>query len=67
MQGDGFVRVTGEILADGSPYLYDYVTTALDRQFRPWLYPDRPAIRWTFEPFPRLVRAGRWFRHGAEA
>lgn len=34
----------------------------LRRLSHPWEFPDRPAIRWTFEPFPRLTRLVARFR-----
>lgn len=26
-----------------------------DRMLHPWKHPDRPAIAWDFEPFPRVT------------
>jgi hypothetical protein len=32
------------------------ITRSIDRMLNPWKYPDQPAIRWTFDPFPRWTR-----------
>ena len=46
--------MTRELLADTA--LPNVLMMAMDRHFRPWLYPDRPT--WpAFEPFPRATRA----------
>lgn len=41
-------QIVGELLAD-----------RLNRITHPWEYSDRPAIEWTFDPFPRLTRITR--------
>ena len=55
-----WVPVSSELLED-QPMISNYITlrmeTMFDRQERPWAYADRPAIRWTFDPFPRTTRA----------
>lgn len=44
-------QIIGAVLADG-----------LNRITHPWEYTDRPAIEWTFDPFPRITRLTRWMR-----
>ncbi len=54
-----------EILAD-SPEIGAWVDEHVQRVWRrflyPWEFPDPPAIRWTFDPFPRLHLPRRFRR-----
>lgn len=49
------VAVTKEMIADTAVDLRGLIAASMDRYFRPWAYPDRPAS-WTFDPFPRWTR-----------
>lgn len=51
------IPVTNELLADSlgiRDVIDDRVQAMWRRHLYPWEFPDPPAIRWTFDPFPRL-------------
>lgn len=54
-----WVPVSAELLED-QPAMLGYIEAqlaeSLRRQLEPWSYNDRPAIRWSFDPFPRFTR-----------
>ena len=73
-----WVMVSGSLLRDdaaSSLGVIGYVHLALSDKLRrflsPWLFPDPPAIAWTFEPFPRWARLAssvrRWNDRAASA
>ena len=41
-------------------FFNDGMHRAIDKMQHPWRYPDPPAIRWTFDPFPRVTPVLRW-------
>lgn len=47
------------------PIIARQLGAALERRYEPWLYPDPPAIAWTFDPFPRLTRLAHHLRRSA--
>lgn len=58
----GHVALPAELLDDTAPGLADHLVALLDRQLRPWRYPDPPAFP-TITLFPGLARwQARWHR-----
>jgi len=59
------VMVTPELLTDTGFDIDTYVRhelhCTLDRYINPWHYPDKPAIAWRFDPFPRWTRLAAWW------
>jgi len=54
-----YVPMTQELLDDA---MRQSLWVELQREVAWALRRDRPAITWTFEPFPRLTAAWRWLR-----
>lgn len=50
------IPVSRQMLDDSSFDLTPLLAARMDRVFRPWLYPDRPAMALEFDWFPRLRR-----------
>jgi len=54
-----WIPVTAEVLEDSPSMLAQVergLREAFERQAFPWKFRDPPAIRWTFDPFPRWTR-----------
>jgi hypothetical protein len=61
----GFVRNEITLRMEPSPlgdFMARLLRTQLRRMLFPWEFADPPAIRWTFEPFPRLAALWRRLR-----